>query len=209
MRGEDHFGEDPDSVGCGSPPHARGRLAKAGVSTSDIRITPACAGKTTAPAFPTCATGDHPRMRGEDATRDVREELNPGSPPHARGRRQDGLVHDVLERITPACAGKTSSCRRRRHRPADHPRMRGEDWLVRWALAESSGSPPHARGRRASEVSLKGLEGITPACAGKTPSTGGATRTTTDHPRMRGEDPGLRRGEDLEPGSPPHARGRP
>ena len=86
--------------------------------------------------------------------------------------------------------------------------MRGEDWLVRWALAESSGSPPHARGRRASEVSLKGLEGITPACAGKTPSTGGATRTTTDHPRMRGEDQEFAHPGRLAFGSPPHARGR-
>ena len=107
MRGEDHFGEDPDSVGCGSPPHARGRLAKAGVSTSDIRITPACAGKTKNLPTPGGLLSDHPRMRGEDCCSQSNCPPAPGSPPHARGRRGELGRHRLDIGITPACAGKT------------------------------------------------------------------------------------------------------
>ena len=209
MRGED----SPRLVfrrrTSGSPPHARGRLRHPRFRHVRRGITPACAGKTPPGTSERSSTRDHPRMRGEDGRMASSMMYLSGSPPHARGRPHHAVEGGIDQRITPACAGKTGSSAGPWPKVRDHPRMRGEDWLVRWALAESSGSPPHARGRRASEVSLKGLEGITPACAGKTPSTGGATRTTTDHPRMRGEDPGLRRGEDLEPGSPPHARGRP
>ena len=68
---------------------------------------------------------DHPRMRGEDFHGGEVHLLLHGSPPHARGRRAGTGWPVVQRRITPACAGKTttgaatSSCAR------DHPRMRG------------------------------------------------------------------------------------
>ena len=68
MRGEDYTSIDVIRGQLGSPPHARGRRGEVGVVGDDVRITPACAGKT----------GTY-RHRG--CRRD-------GSPPHARGRPQ-------------------------------------------------------------------------------------------------------------------------
>ena len=50
---------------------------------------------------------DHPRMRGEDVRRQIRAALH--------------------LRITPACAGKTTTFTTCSYRRGDHPRMRGED----------------------------------------------------------------------------------
>ena len=72
-----------------------------------------------------------------------------------------------------------------------------------------AGSPPHARGRRRRLRSRIELDGITPACAGKTYQVVPANWMTWDHPRMRGEDQYLEVDNASGEGSPPHARGRP
>ena len=132
-----------------------------------------------------------------------------GSPPHARGRPTKYKGEHNAHRITPACAGKTCGGCAPIRRPVDHPRMRGEDWLVFVSEQTLCGSPPHARGRR-------GLVGqgpadfwITPACAGKTIPSASWRTTSPDHPRMRGEDRHAVNRDAKQPGSPPHARGRP
>ena len=66
-------------------------------------------------------------MRGEDKNVSSRTKLIPGSPPHARGRQRDTFEKTVLERITPACAGKTKDYMKKIAASEDHPRMRGED----------------------------------------------------------------------------------
>ena len=53
--------------------------------------------------------GITPRMRGEDKIASLQEERDAGSPPHARGRHRWDAIYYVDPRITPACAGKTSS----------------------------------------------------------------------------------------------------
>ena len=110
-------------------------------------------------------------------------------PPRARGRLGARAPRGPMDRITPACAGKTAAAFHFHEDPTDHPRMRGEDTAVPNSFAGFTGSPPHARGRPCQWM-IDGTED-------------GA------HPRMRGED--------LSPttfpidswGSPPHARGRP
>ena len=67
MCGEDYISANRMKITIGSPPHVRGRrrsLPHPGVS---LRITPACAGKTSflSSSFPDWP--DHPRMRGEDS----------------------------------------------------------------------------------------------------------------------------------------------
>ena len=57
-------------------------------------------------------------------------------------------ARQLKNRITPACAGKTSFVTRIGRRGRDHPRMRGEDVVTVSTTA--------------------GAHGITPACAGKT-----------------------------------------
>ena len=91
----------------GSSPHARGRLLAQVAGMNWERITPACARKTEGVAERAEGAEDHPRMRGEDSTLNQVIDIPPGSPPHARGRREE---------ISEAC-----------NRNTDHPRMRGED----------------------------------------------------------------------------------
>ena len=68
MRGEDATAEMGESPRLGSPPHARGRRRRIIDMGDEIRITPACAGKTLSIQQPTFHFPDHPRMRGEDAS---------------------------------------------------------------------------------------------------------------------------------------------
>ena len=109
MRGEDGWALTKGLSTPGSPPHARGRPQVLRPPRGRHRITPACAGKTSATVTGSLPGWDHPRMRGEDASR--------------RGRCRG------FERITPACAGKTLYTATSRGLGRDHPRMRGEDDL--------------------------------------------------------------------------------
>ena len=189
MRGEDSLRSQVRRRRRGSPPHARGRPWKAGGCMKIIRITPACAGKTTALHGARQRDTDHPRMRGEDSS----------------------STEEVSSRfgITPACAGKTGDVGLRKSLLTDHPRMRGEDALVGEQGPELvNGSPPHARGRRTKPPNPPSRLGITPACAGKTPQGASDHGSARDHPRMRGEDLSLESPATVGEGSPPHARGR-
>ena len=227
-------GEDTDSfertVQClGSPPHARGRPSRLSTPTTAGRITPACAGKTPRSTKHLPKIADHPRMRGEDLCwrrsyerwngspphargrlrilqhNRLSRRITPacagktlrfrwtcgrrtGSPPHARGRHENTAKTRTPQRITPACAGKTSTALRMALLTGDHPRMRGEDAVV-FAISDGNGR-------------------ITPACAGKTVACPVSVGRAWDHPRMRGEDLAVKAGEGIDPGSPPHARGR-
>ena len=68
MRGEDGLEVRLLGGHGGSPPHARGRPKADGGLSADIRITPACAGKTLEPDNAGDQVSDHPRMRGEDTS---------------------------------------------------------------------------------------------------------------------------------------------
>ena len=147
-------------------------------------------------------------MRGEDVALTLAHMTYPGSPPHARGRPGEGAVGTPRRGITPACAGKTWRAGPPGAHPADHPRMRGEDYRSRTRCGSSRGSPPHARGRQVNELPAVFQERITPACAGKTTSGSSKQVSSGDHPRMRGEDKAVVADAKIGEGSPPHARGR-
>ena len=171
-------------------------------------ITPACAGKRPGSARRQTPSWDHPRMRGEKSLSEPQAASFAGSPPHARGKDSNAWATPDLTGITPACAGK----RRSSHAPAaqrgDHPRMRGEKWLLEWRLALYRGSPPHARGKVRLRAEQLHHAGITPACAGKRTTTPRSATCCRDHPRMRGEKTDMSDGVLALMGSPPHARGK-
>ena len=122
---------------------------------------------------------------------------------------RDRIVLRCPRGITPACAGKTFAALSARFSASDHPRMRGEDGSRPDSSPIPRGSPPHARGRLWRRPRAAECVRITPACAGKTRRTALSISDFQDHPRMRGEDSGHRRGRLPSLGSPPHARGRP
>ena len=107
LRGENYIDTDSVKVAPGSPPLARGKHLKSSGELSDIRITPACAGKTRYLSIIVSRCWDHPRLRGENVSRIISNTFYIGSPPLARGKLTDKQKKQVKYGITPACAGKT------------------------------------------------------------------------------------------------------
>ena len=126
MRGEYVFDLFEFSAIMGSPPHARGILYAEDVEEVAPRITPACAGNTTVAYLSSSSKRDHPRMRGEYACVELKQAVDRGSPPHARGIHPCLIAAVFHTGITPACAGNTRRPSRHRRPTRDHPRMRGE-----------------------------------------------------------------------------------
>ena len=98
----------------GSPPHARGARRGPAARPGPARITPACAGSTPGNRTRAAAATDHPRMRGEHQPVSPSTHRLVGSPPHARGAQEVLEGEVVPDRITPACAGSTTTRRARR-----------------------------------------------------------------------------------------------
>ena len=92
----------------GSPPRVRERLSDISSKTSTVRITPACAGKTAQGAEITLPPTDHPRVCGKDHRPTCHITKRIGSPPRVRERPYYCAGMGRGNRITPACAGKTS-----------------------------------------------------------------------------------------------------
>ena len=74
---------------------------------------------------------DHPRLRGENFAgfRPLRPDA--GSPPLARGKQFYDSPKVGDQRITPACAGKTFFTRSNSGGIWDHPRLRGENRMLK------------------------------------------------------------------------------
>jgi len=107
----DHAAELARGIrGAGSPPHSRGPHRRRLDPVCGRGITPAFAGTTRPRWTRHCRCGDHPRIRGDHASRGGLVGSSVGSPPHSRGphRVRGGPVGQG--RITPAFAGTTSGC---------------------------------------------------------------------------------------------------
>ena len=111
----------------------------------------------------------------------------PGLPPRMRGKVFAGglLVHQ--DGITPAYAGKRSNYHLKDPRLRDHPRVCGEKYLGKLAVACTVGSPPRMRGKVPDPPVEAVLLGITPAYAGKRITASGKPHGGRDHPRVCGE----------------------
>ena len=97
----------------GSPPRVRGKPGVNFFGVEDFGITPACAGKTQSTISLSQRTRDHPRVCGENCSLIMRNLAPTGSPPRVRGKRVLRILREQAGGITPACAGKTDSCRSR------------------------------------------------------------------------------------------------
>ena len=93
----------------GSPPRVRGKLSANTYDAKASRITPACAGKTKQEEYIYGDTEDHPRVCGENLIIGILAAVIKGSPPRVRGKLRDTEQPGTRTRITPACAGKTST----------------------------------------------------------------------------------------------------
>ena len=90
-----------------------------------------------------------------------------GSSPHTRGALGRFLADEDAVGIIPAYAGSTIARSSVHWASADHPRIRGEHWIISLCWLIRRGSSPHTRGAPAD-----GRTGFAIA---------------RDHPRIRGE----------------------
>ena len=171
----------------GSPPRVRGEAFPFCDYSISLRITPACAGRS-CQTRPTCGfRRDHPRVCGEKLYRIASASAIRGSPPRVRGEATLIMVAKKRKRITPACAGRSGQAIFNLPDWRDHPRVCGEKSpSMRYSRA-TRGSPPRARGEEYSPGGHGGMDGITPACAGRSNLYGQPEFSGGDHPRVRGE----------------------
>ena len=173
------------------------------------RNTPAYAGKTLIPRLRIASAQKHPRVCGEDYGMLFAIVPALETPPRMRGRRFRGCLFRYSRGNTPAYAGKTPREGTRAGTLQKHPRVCGEDLssVLRWRLYQET--PPRMRGRRAVVYSILCACRNTPAYAGKTSQSRTSTSCGQKHPRVCGEDQGLRPRPEPVSKTPPRMRGRP
>ena len=166
--GENSTNSDKAASMLGSPPRVRGKPLRFIHLLHSVRITPACAGKTNKDSNGWEFTKDHPRVCGENRSAHHADGFCKGSPPRVRGKLCGFELPNAVKRITPACAGKTTSICSGLSSFWDHPRVCGENDFIIFSNDEGKGSPPRVRGKRESRRKSIPANRITPACAGKT-----------------------------------------
>ena len=152
----------------GSPPHVRERRYIQYTIHSTLRITPACAGRTSFRQSLCTSQRDHPRSRGKDAILNIITNELEGSPPLAREGHSEERFHTKEAGITPAFAGRTNCFKICVKFLQDHPRMCGKDICFCYFSTLFAGSPPHVREGPTYKKGARTMARITPACAGRT-----------------------------------------
>ena len=126
-----------------------------------------------------------------------------------RGPPNPDNIYELLQGITPACAGTTSYRRPLMIFFMDHPRMCGDHSFRSHLNWLKQGSPPHVRGPLMVLLFHHTGLRITPACAGTTEEDEEVTVEDWDHPRMCGDHVCVSIDILVIRGSPPHVRGPP
>ena len=125
-----------------------------------------------------------------------------------RGKAQRAFHSIVTIGITPAYAGKSSSCGQEGCCAWDHPRLCGEKSFKQFRTFCVKGSPPPMRGKVLHFVQSSQRNRITPAYAGKSSGNGNTDSRRQDHPRLCGEKLNTSRRRLCGTGSPPPMRGK-
>ena len=111
-------------------PHTLGIPFNFTILIAKCGITPAYAGNTLLVRISLYLTQDHPRLRGEHSFEGADLDGASGSPPPTRGTPlQQTYVFQTFG-ITPAYAGNTFSPRLFIYSFRDHPRLRGEHFII-------------------------------------------------------------------------------
>ena len=129
-----------------------------------------------------------------------------GSPPRVREKLCHICFFLGIVRITPACAGKTRYIQSSVWFGQDHPRVCGKNFKVDQTDHSVTGSPPRVREKQVDIVSCHFINGITPACAGKTYNLDSRDCYSRDHPRVCGKNTDESEPLETAMGSPPHVR---
>ena len=125
-----------------------------------------------------------------------------------RGKPSELTSGEIIDRITPAGAGKTGCNRHKLKDKWDHPRRCGENLSGFHKDSLLIGSPPQVRGKQTYMGYSFFNNRITPAGAGKTETTSMIDRFPRDHPRRCGENAEKPVTVSMYSGSPPQVRGK-
>ena len=147
-------------------------------------------------------------MCGENKHTTLCRSSRRGSSPRVRGKRHSRVKQLASLGLIPACAGKTQARKRACAISRAHPRVCGENLLLRESDRAKRGSSPRVRGKRCPCGEAGPACGLIPACAGKTSRTSSCFCSSAAHPRVCGEN-GLGAPEFThEFGSSPRVRGK-
>ena len=193
---------------AGSSPHVRGK-PRDGTRVDHLGgLIPACTGKTSQRARRWSESRAHPRVCGENmACWPARVSVS-GSSPRVRRKRHERHVHARVPRLIPACAGKTVwVCAAVFGIPA-YPRVCGENHSNSNDVVFSFGSSPRVRGKPVRTDGQLTINGLIPACAGKTAVRTNVSRVLRAHPRVCGENTYSNVEQEWIAGSSPRVRGK-
>ena len=199
----------PNLKGSGSSPRMRGKRYGEANGTVTMRIIPAHAGQTMAPASSTIPRPDHPRACGANDVNTFVDDQARGSSPRMRGKPYISALPVRVMRIIPAHAGQTCRLPYNYSSHSDHPRACGANSNSPYWLVSKDGSSPRMRGKRFSLVFLFLTCRIIPAHAGQTPAPLRSLSRCPDHPRACGANHLVHAFDGLHPGSSPRMRGKP
>ena len=206
--GENHRMKTKIRGDPGSSPRVRGKHGGGRSCQGRDRLIPACAGKTAAGWFRNSGQPAHPRVCGENRSNDQPTGYRPGSSPRVRGKLENIVQATARDGLIPACAGKTTPACTSTSRLTAHPRVCGENWRVGVTILGDRGSSPRVRGKHQLCSALLCVEGLIPACAGKTESGCSRCRRVTAHPRVCGENSFEAWARCAWSGSSPRVRGK-
>ena len=168
-------GENPTMVAwrlpaAGSSPRVRGKPGFLRPLLPEGGLIPACAGKTRRARALRHRPPAHPRVCGENDDAHVSQGVGVGSSPRVRGKPRLRPGIRLVDRLIPACAGKTRRPGGRRSGVSAHPRVCGENPWTAYGAASPRGSSPRVRGKPCSSCQSLRQSRLIPACAGKTAS---------------------------------------
>ena len=206
--GENHCFTDTANRLAGSSPRVRGKRSRRKDHRATAGLIPACAGKTHSTRRGHVGLGAHPRVCGENSFHAARARWLGGSSPRVRGKLKRVKIGDVTAGLIPACAGKTTTTRRTCRTAWAHPRVCGENALLKSSAEILPGSSPRVRGKRQPDRCLVVEVRLIPACAGKTRAMVDWEINRRAHPRVCGENGLCRDRRRRDGGSSPRVRGK-
>ena len=171
------------------PPRVRGAPGPGASRLVRSRLTPACAGSTSISAVISTGAPTYPRVCGEHHR--FRSEKIPtyDLPPRVRGARLAIRSIGDAFRLTPACAGSTTTTRPAAMNTSTYPRVCGEHHTPGEGEPDDVDLPPRVRGARCAIAGLRVPERLTPACAGSTLLQPHVAHLVSTYPRVCGEHP--------------------